>query len=182
MWGFRHFCGCLDQRARASIRHHVQFETTVGSGADCSLHAGCDSDARPGGHACVSSNTGESRVLELAPARSRERQRRGACWRHESGDRQAPSAAPSAPASHPISCQSGTPSRSATTAGRPTTRRVSRVARSGAQPVARLRPALLQPRLAGLLTGTCAPSPPTASALAARQSVGDALNPVVDLA
>jgi hypothetical protein len=38
---------------------------------------------------------------------------------------------PSAPAPYPSSCQSGTPSRSATAAGSPTTRRVSRLARSG---------------------------------------------------
>src|SRR5207248_9911366 len=40
--------------------------------------------------------------LDLAPARSRERQRRGACWQHEPGDRQPPVRAP---ASHPSSCQ-----------------------------------------------------------------------------
>ena len=40
-------------------------------------------------------------------------------------------AAPSAPAPHPSSCQSGTPSRSATVGGSPTTRRVSRLANVG---------------------------------------------------
>jgi hypothetical protein len=39
---------------------------------------------------CLSSNWEEIRGLELAPARSRERQRRVLAGRHESGDRQAP--------------------------------------------------------------------------------------------
>ena len=39
---------------------------------------------------CFSSNQEELGALELAPARSRERQRRGARCRHESRDRQAP--------------------------------------------------------------------------------------------
>jgi len=57
---------------------------------------------------------------------------------------------PSAPAPYPSSCQSGTPSRSATAAGSPTTRRVSRLARSGINRAWILRPGLTSARASGL--------------------------------